>query len=134
MLIKFDAEDALVDQLKIQYGQKVASKAFAMAAADAPKLSSLVRCLKRDVEDRDRQIAVLQQTIERARSAAALLLESCGQGDLLDDSVPKPRSTSTRPAPISADAGTIQPNPGESMVDFVHRLSAHKKALAEPQS
>jgi hypothetical protein len=130
MLIKFDAEDALVDQLKIQYGQKVASKAFAMAAADAPKLSSLVRCLKRDVEDRDRQIAVLQQTIERARSAAALLLESCGQGDLLDDSVPKTRSTPTRPAPIAADAGTIQPNPGESMIDFVNRLSAHKAASA----
>lgn len=130
MLIKFDAEESLVDQLKIQYGQKVASKAFAMAAADAPKLSSLVRCLKRDVEDRDRQIAVLQQTIERARSAAALLLESCGQGDLLDGSVPESLPGTRRPAPIGDGAGTISPNPGESMIDFVNRLSAHKAASA----
>lgn len=124
MLIKFDAEEALVDQLKIQYGQKVASKAFAMAAADAPKLSSLVRCLKRDVEDRDRQIAVLQQTIERARSAAALLLESCGQGDLLDDSVPKSTVSPRRPAPAAASTGTeTGPIAGESMDHFLARIN-----------
>ena len=123
MLIKFDADQALVDQLKIQYGQNVASKAFAMAAADAPKLSSLVRCLTRDVEDRDRQIAVLQQTIERARSAAALLLESCGQGDLLDGSVPKSPGSPRRPAPAGASTGTeSSPIAGESPDEFLSRI------------
>ncbi|WP_139207463.1 hypothetical protein [Phytopseudomonas flavescens] len=126
MLIKFDADDALVDSLKIQYGQKVASKAFMAAAEDAPKLSAEVRCLKRDVQDRDREIAVLRQTLERARSAAAILLEACGQGDLLDDPVPKSPAGSARPAPIGDPAGTISPLPGERMVDFVNRLSASK--------
>lgn len=126
MLIKFDAPDALVDSLKIQYGQKVASKAFMAAAEDAPKLVAEVRCLKRDVQDRDREIAVLRQTLERARSAAAMLLEACGQGDLLNDSVPKAVPGSRLQAPIGDATGTISPLPGERMVDFVNRLSASK--------
>ncbi|TRX76709.1 hypothetical protein [Pseudomonas mangiferae] len=83
-LIKFEVSEQEADALKIQYGQRVASKAFAMAAADAPQLSALVRGLRRDLADRDHEIAALRQTLERARSAAALLLEACGQGDLFE--------------------------------------------------
>lgn len=125
MLIKFDADESLVDQLKMQYGQKVASKAFSAAAEDAPRLSALVRGLNRDVEDRDREIAVLRQTLERARSSAAQLLEACGQGDLLNDSVPFSPAGSRRPAPAGSRNGTDSeqsPVAGESMDHFLARL------------
>lgn len=125
-LIKFDVEEPVADSYKVQYGQRVASKAFYLAAMEAPKLAAEVRGLKRDVQDRDREIAVLRQTLERARSAAAMLLEACGQGDLLDDPVPKSPAGSARTAPIGDATGTISPLPGERMVDFVNRLSASK--------
>lgn len=125
-LIKFDAPEALVDSLKIQYGQNVGSKAFMAAGEDAPKLAAEVRCLKRDVQDRDREIAVLRQTLERARSAAAMLLEACGQGDLLNDPVPNTSASRSRPAPAGDQIGTNSPAAGESMDHFLARLNRTK--------
>lgn len=121
MLIKFDADDVLVDQLKAHYGQKVASKAFSLAAADAPKLSAQIRGLKRDVEDRDREIAVLRQTLERARSAAALLLEACGQGDLIDGSVPDLSRPRRRPVAEEPENGTNRLGPAPVSDDYLAR-------------
>ncbi|MFG5861326.1 hypothetical protein [Metapseudomonas sp. CR1201] len=126
MLIKFDVDDALADRMKAQYGQKVASKAFHQAAIDSLDLAAQVRGLRRDVQDRDQEIAVLRQTLERARSAAALLLEACGQGDLLNDSVPVSPSSRRRPTPAEEQIGTetgVSPQAGESMDHFLARLS-----------
>lgn len=85
MLIKFDADESLADQLKAQYGQRVASKAFSMAAVDSLSLHAQVQQLNRLVQQQQTQISVLRQTMENARFSAAQLLEACGHGDLLDD-------------------------------------------------
>ena len=84
MLIKFQADDLLVDTLKSQYGQSVGSKACFLAAEDAPKLLSEVRRLKAELADARQVISVQRQTLEGARAAAAHLLEKVAQGDLLD--------------------------------------------------
>ena len=84
MLIKFQADDQLVDTLKTQYGQSVGSKACLLAAEDAPKLLSEVRRLKDELAAARRLIAVQRRTLDGARSAAAHLLEKVAQGDLLD--------------------------------------------------
>lgn len=84
MLIKFDADQVLVDRLKAFTGQGVGSKAFHKAAEDALRLHSDLKFARADLADAQRTIAALKQTLERARSAAALLLEATGQGDMLD--------------------------------------------------
>lgn len=84
MLIKFDATQEQADRLKAMYGQRVASKAFSMAADDAWQLSRKNQELH-DVIDAQRiEIRRLQGIIEQARAAAAQLLEKTGQGDLID--------------------------------------------------
>jgi hypothetical protein len=84
MLIKFDAPDSLVDGLKAHYGQRVASKAFAIAADDALHLHRRNQELH-DVIDAQRiEIRRLRNIIEQARASAAQLLEKTGQGDLLN--------------------------------------------------
>lgn len=82
MLIKFDADQSLADLLKAQYGQKVASKAFALAASDALELASEVRRLRHLVDTLTERNKAQAQLIEGARSVAALLLERVGQTDL----------------------------------------------------
>ena len=84
MLIKFDVTDEEAALVKVFTGQNVGSKAYYQAATQALELSNLCRDQRETIRALERRIAVQQQTIERARSAAALLLEAAGQGDLLD--------------------------------------------------
>lgn len=126
MLIKFEANDDLADALKAHYCQRVASKAFSMAAADALGLAQSNQELHDVIYSQRIEIRRLQGIIEQARGAAAQLLEKTGQGDLLNDSVPNSRPGSAGPAPIGSDGGTISPMPGESMIAFVDRLSRRK--------
>lgn len=84
MLIKFEAADEDVALMKAFAGEKTGSKAYEFAANEALKLSKEVRELKAQLTDARRTIAVQRQTLESARSAAALLLEKVGQGDLID--------------------------------------------------
>lgn len=84
MLIKFEADDGLAEALKSHYGQRVASKAFSAAAADALGLARSNQELY-DVIDAQRiEIRRLRHIIEQARASAAQLLEKTGQGDLLN--------------------------------------------------
>lgn len=85
MLVKFDADVALVDQLKAYTGERTASKAFASAAAGAPGLSSEIRRLRNELEQARETIRVQRQTLEQARCAALALVERCGQGDLINE-------------------------------------------------
>ncbi|WP_437882148.1 hypothetical protein [Pseudomonas sp. LRF_L74] len=84
MLIKFQADEGLASRMQIQYGQRVASKAFAMAAQDALGLASRNLELEDIVTAQKLEIRRLKAVIEQARSAAAQLLEKTGQGDLID--------------------------------------------------
>lgn len=81
MLVKFEADQPLADLLRIHYGQKTASKAFALAAADAIPLYRETQELQQVVEAQRLEILRLQRVIEQARSAAALLLEKTSQAD-----------------------------------------------------
>lgn len=81
MLIKFDADQEMVDRLKMYTGERVASKAYKFAAEDVPDLTGQIRDLRRIVEDQKLEIRRLQVVIEQARSAAALLLEKTSQTD-----------------------------------------------------
>lgn len=85
MLIKFDADQVLVDQLKAFTGQAVGSKAFHIAARDALELSDQLRDLRRQLESARETIRVQRRSLEAARSAAVQLLEVAGQPDLLND-------------------------------------------------
>jgi len=84
MLIKFEVEPGFADLLRVHYGQKTASKAFAAAASDAIPLYRQTQELRDVIEMQRLEIRRLQLIIEQARSAAALLLEKTSQGDLLD--------------------------------------------------
>jgi hypothetical protein len=84
MLIKFDAEQPMVDMLKMHSGQRVASKAYKQCAEDAPGLAEEVRRLRRQIEDLKQVIAVQKQTINRAADAARALLDHVAQGDLIN--------------------------------------------------
>lgn len=83
MLIKFDADESLVAQVKALTGQATGSKAFAAAAVEALAMLEQIANLRRQVEDLRSTVQVQRRTIEAARSAAAQLLEVAGQGDLL---------------------------------------------------
>lgn len=83
MLIKFHVDDELAERIKAIYGQRVASKAFLMAAVDAPQLYVTVDELTDLVATQKYEIQRLKQVIEQARGAAAQLLERTGQSDLL---------------------------------------------------
>lgn len=84
MLIKFDVTNEEGDRLKMQYGQKVASKAFKMAALDAFDLYHKNQDLHEVIDSQRTEIRRLRHIIEQARSSAAQLLEKTAQGDLLD--------------------------------------------------
>lgn len=84
MLIKFDVEDSEALQMRVHYGQKVASKAFKMAAFDALELFETVRQQKHEIARLRQVIAVQKQTIDRAADAARGLLDHVAQGDLID--------------------------------------------------
>lgn len=122
MLIKFEIDEKMADRIKMQYGQKVASRAFSMAAIDALDLHAQLKHAQYELQKRDTEIRVLRQTLEGARSAAVHLLEACGQGDMFDDSVPVSPPSRSRPAPAAMETGTNSPLPNESMDHFLARL------------
>lgn len=82
-LVKFDADPAEADLMRMHYGEKTASKAYAKAATDALQLYRQTQHLQETIEMQRIEILRYQRIIEQARSAAALLLEKTGQGDLL---------------------------------------------------
>lgn len=84
MLIKFDVTNEEGDRLKMQYGQKVASKAFRMAAFDAFELYRKNQELHEVIDSQRTEIRRLRHIIEQARSSAAQLLEKTGQSDLYE--------------------------------------------------
>ncbi|AOE85626.1 hypothetical protein [Pseudomonas sp. TCU-HL1] len=127
MLIKIpDADDAFVEKLKRQTGSSTGSKAYAKAAAEYDFLVKTVEWQKREIARLEELVAVRDQTLKGARSAAILLLEATGQGDLLNDSVPESSPARRRPAPAADDFGTetkLTPQVGETMDHFLARLN-----------
>lgn len=82
MLIKFEADEDLVDLLKKHTGQKVASKAFLEASQQYLGLLVLNKDLFRDLESvRAQRDAVIQHG-ERARLSAAAFLDQISQQDI----------------------------------------------------
>ena len=81
-LVKFQADDADADMLMQHTGQRVASKAFMLSALAAPGLAIELNDARQEIARLRRIIARQQQVLESARSAAALLVEAAGQGDL----------------------------------------------------
>tara|TARA_Y100001973_G_C5206992_1_gene342222 strand:- start:215 stop:472 length:258 start_codon:yes stop_codon:yes gene_type:complete len=84
MLIKFEADPALVDRIKAYSCERTGSKAFLVAASDAPDLVLELRRLRSELSQANETILVQRQTLEQARSAALALVERCGQGDLIN--------------------------------------------------
>lgn len=82
-LVKFEVPEVEADVMRMHYGQKVASKAYAMAAAEAIPLYRQTQELQHVIDAQLLEIRRLQGVIERARSSAAQLLEVTGQGDML---------------------------------------------------
>ena len=84
MLIKLaDFDDALAEKLKAQTQQTTGSKAVLKAAEDYLPLLWKLSEQEKEIADLRRKLAAAAQVIEGARSAAALLLERTGQGELL---------------------------------------------------
>lgn len=81
-LVKFQADDADADLLMHHTGQRVASKAFMLAALSAPGLAVELNDSRQEIARLRRIIQRQQQVLESAREAAALLVEAAGQGDL----------------------------------------------------
>lgn len=80
MLIKItDFDDALLEQLKQRTFQTTGSKAVLKATQDYLVTLKENEHLMREVADLQRRLALAEQVIEGARSAAALLLEKTGQ-------------------------------------------------------
>ncbi|WNF48800.1 hypothetical protein RHP75_10425 [Pseudomonas sp. SG20056] len=81
-LVKFQADDADADMLMQHTGQRVASKAFMLSALASPGLAIELNDARQEIARLRRIIARQQQVLESARSAASLLVEAAGQGDL----------------------------------------------------
>jgi hypothetical protein len=84
MLVKIlDADPDFVDELKAATQSTTASKAYAKAASSYSFLQHQIDALRLDNARYERELLEAHQTIQRARSAAAQLLEYTSQGDLL---------------------------------------------------
>lgn len=81
-LVKFTVDDAQADQVKKLTRHTVASKAYENAAHAAIALTVDLSDARAEIARLRRIIDRQQQVLEGARSAAALLLEVAGQGDL----------------------------------------------------
>lgn len=82
MLVKIlDADGAFVEALKVQTGEKTASKAYQRAAHDYEPLRAQVGDLLAENAALRRKVLIANQVIEGARSAAALLLDKTSQQD-----------------------------------------------------
>lgn len=126
MLVKFQAEDALAEAVMQHTGQRVASKAFYIAAVSAPGLVVDLVDARQEIARLRRIIDRQQQVLEGARSAASLLLEVAGQGDLFMEKVPAAPISSSRSDPAAVRNGTettASPRTGESMDHFLARLN-----------
>ncbi|QYW05704.1 hypothetical protein [Phage blackswan219-6] len=87
MLLKIsEFPDELAEQLKGLTGANVASKAVLNASIMYPRLVLDLQDASCQIQECHDEIHRLRAIIEGARSAAALLLEKTGQGDLLADS------------------------------------------------
>jgi len=82
-LVKFEVDQAEADLMRTHYGERTAAKAYAKAAIDALHLYRETQHLQETIEMQRIEILRYQRIIEQARSAAALLLEKTGQGDML---------------------------------------------------
>lgn len=82
MLIKFEADESLVAQVKALTGQAVGSKAFHAAASEALSMLEQIMQLKQQVADLRATVQTQRRVIEAARSSAAQLLEVAGQADI----------------------------------------------------
>lgn len=83
MLIKFQADDELVSQLKKALGQSTGSKAVAEAATTYLDQLNMIARLEREIGTLRERCRVQQQVIDRARESASALLDHVAQGDLL---------------------------------------------------
>ncbi|OLU26963.1 hypothetical protein BVH03_15310 [Pseudomonas sp. PA15(2017)] len=83
-LVKFDADPAEADLMRMHYGEKTASKAYAKAATDALQLYRETQHLQETIEMQRIEILRYQRILEQARASAMHLVEACGQGDLLN--------------------------------------------------
>lgn len=94
MLVKLnDCPDDLVTDLKRLTGEATASKAVFRAAVEYERLLLELEQTRQSLDLQSLEVLRLREVIEGARSAAALLLERTGQGDLLDTGVPFLRKT-----------------------------------------
>lgn len=84
MLIKFQADDSYIEQLKEVTGQRVGSKAVATAYLSYMDQLNMIARLEREVGQLKERCRVQQQVIDRARDSAASLLDHVAQGDLLN--------------------------------------------------
>lgn len=85
ILIRDEFPDQLADDLKRHFRINTASKAVLRACMNFLPHVDRVGQLEREIADLHMVIKRQQQVIEGARSAAALLLERTGQGDLISD-------------------------------------------------
>ncbi|QEY15148.1 hypothetical protein D0C16_03705 [Cellvibrio sp. KY-GH-1] len=85
MLVKFDADEDLIDALKQSTNMAVASKACHYAATQYLDLLQENARLHQKVAQMRDSIAVYRQIIDSARDAAAMLVERAGQADLFTD-------------------------------------------------
>lgn len=82
MLVKFNADERLVDRLKAATGARVASKAFESAGDRYISLTKQVVDLQLANDRLQQIIDVYVARIDAARDAATLLLERVSQDDL----------------------------------------------------
>lgn len=125
-LVKFTVEDSQADQVKKLTRFTVASKAYEAAAHAAISLTVDLADARSEISRLRRIIDRQQQVLESARSAAALLVEAAGQGDLFMEKVPAVPSSTSRPAAAEVRNGTessSSPRTGESMDHFLARLN-----------
>ena len=81
-LVKFTVEDDQAALVKLLTRNVVASKAYEAAAHSALALTVDLADARQEIARLRRIIERQQQVLEGARSAAALLVEVAGQGDL----------------------------------------------------
>lgn len=85
MLVKFDADEDLVDAVKAFTGHAVASKAFMAAAERAIYLDALCKDKDAHITQLMLEVAHYRGLISSARQAAAMLVERTAQDDLFID-------------------------------------------------
>lgn len=84
MLVKIpDMNDEVIAELKRTTGARTGSRAVYLAALGYLEYCKIVPELDKEIAQLKGRLTAALQVIEGARSAAALLVEKTGQGDLL---------------------------------------------------